>query len=285
MQSRAPGWIGVGLGLALGWFAPAPSMNAFPPAPHHLVYGNVRDEFGNPLVGTGAQIILESASGVTVHSTVISGLGPGLNYRLKVPMDAGITEDLYQPTALRPTLPFKIHVLIGQTLYLPIEMQGDFNHMGEPGQRTRLDLTLGEDSDGDGFPDAWERALIAAAGRSLGLEDIDAGDDFDGDGLSNEQEYLSGSYAFDSEDGFALKAVPRPTASPLPEFLAIRGRTYSILRSSDMKTWTPVSFRIPGDDAWTDDYYADDVRQIQAEVSPDDVPPPIGQVFFKLMVQ
>ena len=30
--------------------------------------------------------------------------------------------------------------------------------LGKPSETTRLDLTLGEDSDGDGLPDAWERA-------------------------------------------------------------------------------------------------------------------------------
>jgi hypothetical protein len=48
-------------------------------------------------------------------------------------------------------------------------MKGDLSKLGEPGKRTHLDLTLGEDLDGDGIPDAWERALLAALGGNRTL--------------------------------------------------------------------------------------------------------------------
>ncbi|MFD0895338.1 LamG domain-containing protein [Luteolibacter ambystomatis] len=51
-----------------------------------------------------------------------------------------------------------------------------------------------EDTDGDGISDQWERTLIgqSADPGSLTLEDIDPGDDFDGDGVSNLVEYQRG---------------------------------------------------------------------------------------------
>ncbi|MEK7686735.1 MAG: hypothetical protein AAB466_15070 [Verrucomicrobiota bacterium] len=279
-NNRLPvGWavaLAIGMGL---------SVQAYPPAPHHLFYGQVRDGTGNPLQASGAEVILETGSGVQVKA-LIGASEPGVNYRLPVPMDAGITDDLYKPTALRPTVPFKIKVRMGKTVYLPIEMRGDYSKMGQPGASTRLDLTLGEDADGDGLPDAWERALISESGGKKGLGDIRPGDDFDGDGLSNFNEYLAGTYAFDSEDGFSLKAVPNPGGEPILEFTAIRGRSYGILASDDFSSWTPISFTMSGEGAGArvlSTYQADDVRLIRAK--PAAAPGGRSMRFYKLVVQ
>ncbi len=257
---------------------------AFPPAPDHVFFGTVRDEWGNPL-NTRAEIILESAAGVKVTSRVIPGLAPGSNYELKTPMDAGLTSDPYQPTAMRPTTPFKIRVRIGQTDYLPVEMSGDFARLGQPGVRTRLDLTLGEDSDRDGLPDAWERMLIAAGGANLTLADINGDDDFDRDGLTNAQEYRSGTYAFDPDHGFSLEVVGMDENRPLLEFLAIRGRTYTIDSSGDLKQWQTVQFQLTTDENESpvrENYQANDVRQLRVKVAN---APDQGIRFYRLRVQ
>ena len=115
----------------------------YPPAPHHTIYGTVRDEMGHPLVVTNAQVVLETMSGVQIKKQIVPHLGPGMNYRLFVPMDAGLTDDAYHPTALRPTLPFRMKVIIGTVTHLPIEMSVDYASLGHPSQNTRIDLTLG----------------------------------------------------------------------------------------------------------------------------------------------
>ena len=88
---------------------------------------------------------------------------------------------------MRFEMPYKIRVRVGSQVYLPIEMVGDLGKMGQPGEETLLNLTLGEDSDGDGLPDAWERALLS---QGKDLSDINPGDDTDGDGMSNLDEYI-----------------------------------------------------------------------------------------------
>ena len=90
-------------GLLASLFA----LTAYPPAPHHVLFGLVRDEFGNPLNTAGGEVNLEATSGVLVKGQ-IAAKEPGVNFRLPVRMDAGLTVDLYKPTALRPTVPFKI---------------------------------------------------------------------------------------------------------------------------------------------------------------------------------
>ena len=51
---------------------------------------------------------------------------------------------------------FRLKVKIGSVTYLPIEMKLS-KALGQAAQSTRLDLTLGEDSDNDGLPEAPER--------------------------------------------------------------------------------------------------------------------------------
>jgi len=257
---------------------------AYPPAPDHVVYGLVRDELGNPLTTRTAQIILETTAGLKITTYVAPGTDAGVNYKIAIPMDAGITSDLYKPSALHPTVPFKIRIRIGQIDYLPIEMSGDYSKLGQPGEKTRINLTLGEDLDHDGIPDAWARQLMAAIGKSFG--DFRAGDDADGDGISNLDEYLAGTYAFDPADGFTLKIVASDSAGAVVEFMAIRGRTYSLLGADDLNQWTPVPFRnlANGESSSVlQNYYAPDVRVVRLRVVPKADQTSLN--FFKLMVQ
>lgn len=254
-----------------------PEACAYPPAPHHTLYGMVRDEFGNPLRGN-VEIILETSAGTQVKGHVATDLEPGVNYQVKVAMDAGLTSDAYKPTALRPTVPFKLRVRVGDVTYLPIQMTGNYRNLGLAGQRTRIDLTLGEDLDGDGLPDAWERLI------NPDITKVNPGDDSDRDGLTNLQEYVAGTYAFDPEHGFALNIVGVSGNAPLLEFTAIRNRTYTIQGSSDLKQWTTVSFRVlaEGTNA-LQRYGATDVRLLRAEVPP--VADGAAPRFFRLVVE
>lgn len=257
---------------------------AFPPTPHHTLFGMVRDEMGNPITVTNAEVILETSAGVQLKATLVPNLEPGINYRLQIPMDAGLTADAYKPTALRPMVSFRMKVKIGQVSYLPMEMIGDYSKLGQPARQTRLDLTLGEDSDGDGLPDAWERMLIALAGGSLkDLQDVRPGDDSDQDGLSNLQEYLLGTYAFDPQDGFRLEITGFNEGNPLLDLLVIRGHSYSLYSSADLTAWQPLKFRIPGGDSGASAlsaYSATDTRVLRVEAV-FDVQTPGRPVFFK----
>lgn len=265
----------------IGLFSLVYLANAYPPAPHHTIFGTVRDELGNPLAVQDAEVILESEAGVLVKAPLLPGILPGTNYKLSVPMDAGITRDLYRPTAVRPMVPFRLHVRVGDTIYLPIEMRGNFAQLGQPSEQTELNLTLGEDSDGDGLPDAWERAL-AQNGKTL--NDVKPLSDDDGDGLTNLEEYIAGSYAFDPNDGFDLKMI-FSDEGPVLEFMSVKGRSYSILGSKDFEQWETVSFLMPADSKPTprDSFDASDSRMLRVQVSPSDEA--MDYRFFKVMVE
>lgn len=260
---------------------------AYPPAPHHIIYGMVRDDMGNPLTLTNAEVVLATVDGIQIKAQVIPELTPGMNYRLFISMDSGLTPDSYQITALRQQMLFRLQAKIRNVTYLPLEMVGQTSRLGKPGESTRFDLTLGEDADGDGLPDAWERAVIAALGGKLVIENINPDDDLDGDGMTNLQEYLAGTFAFDPKDGFRVNIVTIKDNHPVLEFLAIRGRSYSFEASSDVKTWFPVQFRLLTDspDSPPRDFYAaPQLHFCDIEVLP---PPGVAaeRLFYRAKVQ
>lgn len=267
--------------LSLLIFVP---VNAFPPAPPFVIYGTVRDEMGNPLILQGATVIFETPSSAPITASVFPGLEPGVNYRMTVPMDSGVTVDKYRSNMANAGAPFLLRVRIGQTDYLPIEMSGDFATLGEPAQSRRLDLTLGEDRDGDGLPDAWERALAAASQGALG--EIDPNGDSDNDGLTNLEEYLAGTFAYDANNGFSMKIVEVRAEDMSLEFMSVRGRSYQVFVSSDLNEWNEAPFRLEGDsvtDSKRFSYLAETSAVVRVKMDTEDdrfVPR-----FFKLRVE
>jgi hypothetical protein len=232
------------LGLLL-----AATAHAYPPAPHHEVYGMLRDSFGTPFDSGNARVFLEDGNGIVHEGVVSRGMGDGTNYSIIIPMDSGRTPDLYKPSAMRQFTPFTIRVLSGGRNHVPMEIVGSTLQLGAPAARTRLDITLGVDSDGDGLPDEWERTLIAMLGGNLTLADIRPEDDSDGDGMTNLQEYLAGTYPWDYEDRLALDILEVRNGRAVLEFMVIDGREYIVHGSTDLKNWAPVNFRIPDRDA------------------------------------
>ncbi len=237
---------------------------AFPPAPHHTLYGIVRNEQGHPL-GVNATVLMSSQGKVVYRGTVGKTAKPGANYTLRVPMDTGTLVDLYRPTAMNPAVAFTMTIVIGDNHYVPIEVQGDLPAMGDPSKSTRLDLTLGLDSDQDGLPDRWEQDLIGARDdddvNSLG--DVDPDGDFDKDGLSNLGEYIAGTYAFDRRDTLQLEVLDKSAEHVHLRFLVITGRTYQVKASLDGRDYTATRFSVGNAGASDQAYYqAGEVRYI-----------------------
>jgi hypothetical protein len=272
------------LAICYWLLAPAPTP-AFPPALPHTIVGMARDEYGNPLA-SHATIILTSASGVSISCKVTPGLDPGVNYRMVIPMDSGVHSDFYKASALQATAPFRLRVVIGNKEWLPIEMAGDQSLLGQPGKQTRIDLTLGEDANGNGLPDAWESAMIAARGWDVPLTGLDPNSSPGKNGVTLFQEYIAGSYGFEDSTGLDLRIVKLNEGMPVLEFMAVRGRNYSVLGSADFKTWSSVAFRpvaAGAGEALIENYLSSSVQLVQVAV-------PVaasqsGVRFFKLRIQ
>ena len=220
-------------------------VQAAPPAPSYTIYGTVRDAHGNPLNTLAGEIIVSRPTGEEiVRGPSESQLAPAINYTVHVAMDGGTTPVLYKSNAMFTAQPFTIKVLFNGVLYTPIEMQGANWTAGLPGASVRINLTLGPSSANDGLPDAWKQDLINSdpTGRLRTFADIKPGDDLDGDGLTNLQEFIAGTNPLDRSDALSLSVIEVNNGIAHLEFYAVRGRTYHLTSSSDMVTWSQQPF-------------------------------------------
>jgi hypothetical protein len=121
--------------------------------------------------------------------------------------------------------------------------------VGAAADRRRLDLTLGVDLDGDGLPDAWEEAQLYQAGERPGvngweLSKLDRDGDYDGDGTSNWNEYLAGTYALDATSILDLEIAEKLSDSVRLEFYSFYGKQYTLEASTDLQTWAGVALSL-----------------------------------------
>jgi hypothetical protein len=263
----------------------AGTATAYPPAPYHRIYGSVKDEQGQPLRAEEGVVILRGTGDVElVRGFTDPSIGPGINYSVNIQMDSGTTALLYEVTALRPLLPFTIRVVINGVTYVPIQAVSAFN-IGNPAGQTRIDLTFGLDSDSDGLPDSWEQELIDgyydATGILLTRGDIRPGDDFDGDGMTNFDEYIAGTYALDGGDRLRLDVIEVTPAYARLRFVAITGRTYRLTSSPNLLLpFVEQPFALAPAAAPVVQYLAPGVEYRDVYVSP-----AAAKYFFKLHVQ
>ncbi len=235
------------LGVAL-----ASRLAAFPPAPHYTIYGVVRDQVGATLQVEGAEIVLLRDNTEIGRAPIHTAVRSDHNYELDIRVDHqhGTTRK-YSHHAVATQGVFSIAVEMNGQRFYPIEVAGTLR-TGHGGERVRLDLNLGADTDGDGLPDAWEEWQLHQAGRVPGtpgwsLALIDRHGDFDGDGTSNYLEYVAGTFAGDATERFELKLTGKSATAVTFEFFAITGKVYSIEESANLHTWTPLAFAVtPG---------------------------------------
>ena len=87
------------------------------------------------------------------------------NYDLAIRLDQNRAgTELYTEKALATESLFSLVVVINNTRFYPIEASGALA-AGNGGERIRLDLNLGEDSDLDGLPDVWEQWQLYQSGH------------------------------------------------------------------------------------------------------------------------
>ena len=261
-------------------------VQAFPPAPYYTLYGMVRDQVGQTLNVEGAVLILLKG-GEEIGRTPISNLQLDQNYELNIRIDANRSgTTIYSEKALSAQGQFSLVVEMNGSLFYPIEVAGTLT-AGKGGERVRLDLNLGEDSDGDGLPDIWEQWQLYQAGYypdgngNWPLHLIDRNSDLDGDGLSNYLEYLAGTFAGDATEKFDLAIKEKTGTEVRFEFYAITGKTYTIERTADMKTWMRVPFAIGAPATGASSYSATNVGILNAFATPTSA----DKEFYRLTVR
>jgi len=259
---------------------------AFPPAPHHVIYGLARDQYGTPIMNSQVQVVLKTPNGVQVSTAIVPGLAVGINFAMDVPMDANTVPGLYKTNALVAAAPYKLYIVLGASTNVPIQMTRNYILLGQPAGQTRQDLTLGVDSVGDGIPDAWKYAFLASLGLDMDITLLKTNIDYARDGRTLMQEYLLGNYPFDPEDTFSVRLVDPSITAPILEFTTMTGRSYTVLGSSDFSQWTQLQFQLPADGVnppTRSSYYASDIRTLDVRVIQPFTLPPMR--FFRLQLQ
>lgn len=249
-------------------------LHAFPPAPYYTLYGTVRDQVGQTLTAEGAVLILLKGGEEIGRTPINSALQLDQNYELQIRIDhnrSGTT--FYSDKAVAALGLFSLVVQMNGVLFYPIEVSGNLT-AGKGGERVRLDLNLGEDLDGDGLPDTWEQWQLYQAGYfpdangNWPINLITRNGDFDGDGSSNLVEYIAGTFAGDATEKFALEIKQKLPASVRFEFYGITGKSYTIERSVDAKTWVQIPFSIATPAAGAISYTATGVGILSAYTTP-----------------
>ena len=125
--------------------------------------------------------------------------------------------------------------------------------VGNPGELNTLDFVLATDTNNDGVPDAYEDMLSYYMWKN-GIDEYKADEDYDGDGISNFEEYVAGTNPFDPTDFFRIThiSIERDGMEYAGlRFLANQGRSYGLLTTLNLANpdWHEDTFALePGQD-------------------------------------
>ena len=203
------------------------------PQPSFTYYGQLTTELGLPFASTDqATLLIRSGDRVISRSTVQRTGVAGCNYLAEIPLDSETTP--YRDYALKSgsTVTFALaDVHNRETVLYPV---GPIPPVGRPSTAKRLDLSAGRDSIGDGLTDAFRQSIVnASQGQFTNLMQVLPGNDFDGDGMSNANEFRAGTDPTWAAD-ILLASHIRPENNRIAfEFFAVEGIAYAVYGASE----------------------------------------------------
>lgn len=213
--------------------------------PSVIVHGQIRDAFGVRLK-SGADVSCFLGTNEVARS-VVGAYPEGENYRLFLDVGDPLTA---APGGVKPGDTVQIRVKMGGA-FQPLIGPASFAAPGD-GVPRRADFIIGTDSDGDGLPDAWEQMVIAnSGGVATNLAGVGPGRDLDGDGMSDDQEFLYGSFAFLPGDALEFDRMKRGRDRSSFTFLSVAGAVYRVESSPTLgaPSWSSAAVALAENDA------------------------------------
>jgi len=103
---------------------------------------------------------------------------------------------------------------------------------------------VADDLDGDGMPDSWEIQYFGSTNAVNG----GANEDFEGDGMTNRDEYLAGTLPDDPASSFAMVGGQADGTEVQLQWNTVAGKTYQPLRSESLMEpqWSTVGDPVLG---------------------------------------
>lgn len=216
---------------------------AYPPTPPAVITGKVRGEYGFLPETKGLSLILLSDGEEVARTTVSSSGAFRSNYKMALPLDMNPATGSYRTVALKPK-DIANHSFVaeqnGRRMPVTAVEAAKTEEIGESGSRLVYNFQIGEDTDGDSLPDSWERfqASLIGSGDEDPLSLFSKKGDQDGDGMTDYEEYLAGTFAGFFAEAFNVRLVKvYDDGAADISFLAVDGKSYRIQGTADFKTW------------------------------------------------
>ena len=224
------------------------------PQPMVVYYGQAQDGFGWPYRDHADVILLIGTNEMARH-TIDGSISPGVNFALYVHVDDGTGgTNRYSGRAARTGE--TVRILVQDSYGLKTIMESNsVPAVTKPGDLILVNVTAGVDSDHDGLPDSWEQELLNLNTNPLILTiaDIDPDDDFDGDGVPNDEEFVAGTFAFLDYDYFFAEHLEMTQNHCLHiEFLSVPGKIYGVDSTTNVLdgAWAATVFSIQSTGPW-----------------------------------
>ncbi|NCC51846.1 MAG: hypothetical protein EOM20_11595 [Spartobacteria bacterium] len=233
-----------------------PSASAGVPQPMVIYCGQALNGYGWPYTGDADVILLSGTNEITRH-TITGPVAPGINFMLYLNIDDNRSTNRYANGTVvsGQEVSIIIHDVFGQQT---IVQSNAIPPVGIPGTVTVVNVTAGIDSDADGLPDLWEWELVAFSGGALtNITDVHPGDDFDGDGSDNLEEYNAGTFAFLDYDYFYIdRAAPIVNGYFDISFITVPDKIYRLQSIEDLMTndWQDHPYALSAGGALTTDF-------------------------------
>ncbi len=189
----------------------------------------------------GASVQLEATSGIYFGTTYDAVTG---------------ADGMFSLSALPSTINYQ--VTVSKSFY--DDYQDSFGlGAGEAKDLGTLSLSFTDD-DGDGLPDTLEQIIVDFDPEDgiTTIADVRSDDDFDGDGKTNGEEFLSGTAATSESSYLKIVGIASNTSDSITLFwTTVSGTFYAIYYGNAMTGWSLIASDIPasgtGQNSWTDD--------------------------------